>query len=142
MQVKDIMCRQTVSIAPEASVASAARLLARQNIGALPVCSADGRLRGIVTDRDIVLRCVAADESPAELAVRDVMTRRLVCAAPEDPVALAMGQMTREQVRRLPVTENGRLVGMLGLSDLTARSASAMEAAAALSGICQNVSRR
>ena len=65
MQVRDLMSSSVVSIAPGESAALAARLLARHNIGSLPVCGTDGRLRGIVTDRDIVLRCVAAEEDPA-----------------------------------------------------------------------------
>ena len=61
MQVKKVMSRRIIAVSPEESVAvAAARLLSQHNIGALPVCSRDGRLRGMVTDRDIVVRCVAA----------------------------------------------------------------------------------
>ena len=74
MQVRDLMSSSVVSIAPDESVALAARLLSRHNIGSLPVCGADGRLRGIVTDRDIVLRCVAAEENPANTPVREIMS--------------------------------------------------------------------
>ena len=61
MQVKDLMSSGVISITPEENASLAARLIARHNIGALPVCSSDGKLRGILTDRDIVLRCVAAE---------------------------------------------------------------------------------
>lgn len=66
MQVRDLMNPSVVSITPGESVALAARLLSRHNVGSLPVCGEDGHLRGIVTDRDIVTRCVAAEEDPAQ----------------------------------------------------------------------------
>ena len=75
MEVKELMNPSVVTIEPTASAALAARLISRHNVGALPVCGADRRLRGMVTDRDIVLRCVAAEEDPAQTLVRDIMTR-------------------------------------------------------------------
>ena len=66
MQVKDLMNPSVVTIEPASSAALAARLISRHNVGALPVCAGDGRLRGMVTDRDIVLRCTAAGEGPAQ----------------------------------------------------------------------------
>lgn len=64
MQVKDLMSSGVVSITPEENASLAARLLARHNVGALPVCTSEGSLRGIITDRDIVLRCIAAESPP------------------------------------------------------------------------------
>ena len=78
MLVKDVMSHRVVSVSPEESTAVAARLLARHNVGALPVCTAEGRLKGMVTDRDIVLRCVAADENPERMKVSEIMTRRVI----------------------------------------------------------------
>ena len=75
MEIKDLMNPSVVTIEPTASAALAARLLSRHNVGSLPVCGEDRRLRGMVTDRDIVLRCVAAEEDPAQTLVRDIMTR-------------------------------------------------------------------
>ena len=75
MQVKDLMNPSAVTVEPASSAALAARLLSRHNVGALPVCGGDRRLRGVVTDRDIVLRCVAAEEDPSQTPVRDIMTR-------------------------------------------------------------------
>lgn len=66
MQVKDLMEGSVVSVTPDETAAEAARLLARHNVGSLPVCGEDGGLRGVVTDRDIVLRCVAIEEDPAK----------------------------------------------------------------------------
>ena len=82
MQVRDLMNPGVVSITPGESAALAARLMSRYNIGALPVCGSDGHLRGIVTDRDVVTRCIAAEEDPAQTPVRDIMTRPSVDSLP------------------------------------------------------------
>lgn len=84
MEVKELMNPSVVTIEPTASAALAARLISRHNVGALPVCGADRRLRGMVTDRDIVLRCVAAEEDPAQTLVRDIMTRGCASVSPRD----------------------------------------------------------
>lgn len=141
MKVKDIMSGRIVSIAPEESAAVAARMLSRHNIGALPVCGKEGRLRGLVTDRDIVLRCVAADEDPTGVKVSEIMTRRVLSVGSEDTVKTAADLMAREQVRRLPVEENGKLVGMLSLADLARLPDHSTEAAEALSEISLNMKR-
>ena len=82
MEVKELMNPGVVWVEPTATAALAARLLSRHNLGALPVCAGDGRLRGMVTDRDIVLRCVAAEEDPAQTMVRDIMTRSCTAVSP------------------------------------------------------------
>ena len=141
MLVNDVMTKHVVTIAPEETVAVAARTLSRGNVGSLPVCTEDGRLRGMLTDRDIVLRSVASNEDAGQQTVREIMSRRLVTAAPEDPVGLAAQRMAREQVRRLPVTKNGKLVGMLTLRDLVRAPGLQMEAAQTLAEITDNVRR-
>ena len=131
MQVKDVRSGQPIAIAPGEPVAAAARLLAQHNIGALPVCSG-GQLRGMVTDRDIVLRCVAAGQDPGQTPVQAVMTRRLITVAPEDPLAIAAQLMAQGR----------QLVGMVSLADLAAQSACAMEAAGALAEISAGLLHR
>ena len=84
MEVRDLMNASVVSVEPTSSAALAARLISRHNVGALPVCSEDKRLRGMITDRDIVLRCVAAEEDPAQTMVRDIMTRNCATVPPGD----------------------------------------------------------
>ena len=136
MQVSELMSPHVVTVAPEDSCAVAARLLHRYNIGALPVCSKEGRLRGIVTDRDIVLRCVAADTDPRFTSVKEVMSRGLACVSPQDDARAATQKMAYEQVRRLPVVDGGgQLVGMLSLGDMAKAGSCGMEAAQALSEI-------
>ena len=111
MQVKDLMNPSVVTIEPTSSAALAARLLSRHNVGVLPVCGEDRKLRGMVTDRDIVLRCVAAEEDPAQTLVREIMTRGCATVSPQDDCRAATQLMARQQVRRLPVVEGGKLVG-------------------------------
>ena len=141
MQVRDLMSQGVVSITPGESAALAARLLSRHNVGSLPVCGEDGRLRGIVTDRDIVLRCVAAEEDPSKVPVRDIMSRTCAVVSPNDDAREASRMMAAAQVRRLPVTEEGKVVGMVSLGDLAVSQAYDMEASKALADISDNVKK-
>ena len=138
MEVKELMNPSVVTIEPTASAALAARL----TVGPLPVCGADRRLRGMVTDRDIVLRCVAAEEDPAQTLVRDIMTRGCTAVSPRDDCREATRLMSVQQVRRLPVVEDGRLVGIVSLADLARSQRFDMEAAQALGEISENIIRR
>lgn len=142
MKVQDIMTKHVIGVSPEESVEVAARTLNRYNIGALPVCTADGKLCGMVTDRDLVIRCVAAGKSPAETSVRQVMTSQVTSVKPDMDVGVAAHLMGRQQIRRLPVTENGKLCGMVTLGDMAAREDSVMDAADALTDITSNISNR
>ena len=139
MLVRDIMTQRVVRVHPEECVAVAARQLAANNIGAMPVCSNDGRLIGVVTDRDMVIRCLASGKSPEKTRVREVMTGSVVSVAPDTGVHTAATVMGHRQVRRLPVVEDGRLVGMVSLSDLANREETSYDAADALSTISGNV---
>ena len=142
MKLRDVMASPVIRIHPDESVAVAARTLERYNIGILPVCGSDGRLCGLVTDRDLVTRCVASGRSPVNTTVREVMTSKIIAAGPEMDAAQAAGIMGREQARRLPVVENGRLCGMVSLGDLSRQQESSLEAGGALSDISSPLSRR
>ena len=142
MKIRELMTPTVVRIHPEESVAVAARTLSRYNIGILPVCGSDGHLCGLVTDRDLVTRCVAAGRNPETTAVRDVMTQHMIVARPDIDSSIAAHMMGAEQIRRLPVMENGRLCGMVSLGDLANRQESIMDAGDALSAISSNLSER
>ncbi len=142
MRVRDLMSKSVVTITPEESAALAARLLSRHELGALPVCAADGTLAGIVTDRDIVTRCVAAGEEPGRVPVRDIMSPAPSVITPETPISDAARLMAQRQVRRLPVVEQGHVVGMLSLGDLARSRRTDTEAAAALSDISASLRRK
>lgn len=142
MEVRQIMSSHVITVGQDEPVAAAARLLKGFNLGALPVCDNAGRLRGVVTDRDIVLRCIALENDPQTTRVSEIMTRGVFTAAPTDTAEQVSRVMAREQVRRLPVTDGGRVVGMVSLSDLARREDLRMECADAMGRISSNVSRR
>jgi len=142
MKVREMMSVPVVRIHPEESVAVAARTLARYNIGILPVCGNDGRLCGVVTDRDLVTRCIASGRSPAVTPVREIMTTQILSARPDMDAFAAAQLMGRAQVRRLPVLENGRLCGMVSLGDLAVREETGIDAGDALGEISSGLSRR
>lgn len=139
MKIKDIMSPHPVTVSPEDSASVAARLLSKHNIGALPVCGKDGRLRGMVTDRDIVLRCVAAEEEPSGVKVSEIMTRRVISVGSEDPIYRATDLMAHEQIRRLPVESGGKIVGMVSLCDLAKLPERSAEFSDTLCEISSNV---
>ncbi len=141
MRIREVMTSPVIRIAPDESVEVAARTLAHYNIGALPVCGSDGRVCGVVTDRDIVTRCLASNRTAAT-PVREIMTGRVLSVGPDMDAALAAHLMGREQIRRLPVVENGRLCGMVSLGDLAGVEESAMDAGDALTEISANLSQR
>lgn len=142
MNLCDIMTDKVVTIGCDEPVSTAARLLKNHHVGALPVCSSDGRLRGMVTDRDIVLRCVAGACDPASTPVRDIMSRGIITAGPFDSIDKAVTLMSQDQVRRLPIVDSGKVVGIVALSDMARSCNCEMEAAEALTEISSNLRRR
>ena len=142
MKIREVMTNPVIRINPEESVAVAARTLAHYNIGVLPVCGGDGRVCGLVPDRDLVTRCEASGRTPNCTSIREVMTSNVVSAAPDMDVGVAASLMGLEQIRRLPVLENGKLCGMVSLGDLANREESSIDAGDALSEISSNLSRR
>ena len=140
MKVRDVMTKSVIRIDPGESAEVAARTFTHYNIGVLPVCTGDGSLCGVVTDRDLVTRCVALGRTPAQTTVREIMTNTVRTAQPDMEVNVAAHLMGSKQIRRLPVVEDGKLCGMLSLGDLAKRDESAMDATDALADISANLS--
>jgi CBS domain-containing protein len=115
--VKEVMTPGPTSIASDALVVEAARRLASEDVGSLPVVEGD-RLVGMVTDRDIVLQVVAKDLDPNKVPVSDVCSESPVTAEPDEALDEALERMAKERVRRLPVVSDGRLVGILAQADI------------------------
>ena len=136
MQVRNYMTGAAAVTHPDEPVVAAARLMRMRGIGALPVCEDDGTLAGMLTDRDIVVRCVSSGDAPGAVPVRSIMSR--------DPVTVEAGADIRRaaQVRRLPVTEGGKLAGILSIDDIARSGRWDMECAQALCGITANICRR
>ena len=118
--VRDVMTENPRSIVASASVVEAARLMREQHIGSLPVTE-DERLVGMITDRDITTRVVAESAVPETTSVGDVYSRDLISVEPNNDLEEALQLMARHQVRRLPVVENGRLVGIVAQADIALR---------------------
>ena len=142
MKLREIMTKQVVRINPEESVSVAARLLEHYNVGALPVCDGRGQVCGLVTDRDLVTRCIASGRNPAATPVGTVMTRDVIAARGDMDVSVAAHLMGRKQIRRLVVIENGKLCGIVSLGDLANREEISIDAGDALSEISSNLSVR
>jgi CBS domain-containing protein len=115
--VRDAMTEDPRSIGASASVVEAARLMREGHIGSLPVTE-DERLVGMITDRDITTRVVAESAVPETTSVGDVYSRDLISVEPDHDLEEALELMARHQVRRLPVVENGRLVGVVAQADI------------------------
>ncbi|TQR14063.1 CBS domain-containing protein [Psychrobacillus soli] len=114
MNVKDVMSREVVTCNPQDYVNEVADQMRTLDIGCLPVVN-DKKLVGMITDRDIVTRSVAKN---VRSKVEDVMTKSVISVSPSDTTTEASIVMARNQVRRLPVMENGLLVGFVSLADL------------------------
>jgi CBS domain-containing protein len=117
-RARDIMHAGAECVDEGETVASAARRMRDLGVGSLPICGADDRLHGIITDRDIVLKCVAEGQEPAQVKVRDLTQGELVWVDAGADVNEVLRRMEDHQVKRLPVIDNHRLVGMISESDL------------------------
>jgi CBS domain-containing protein len=115
--VRDAMTDDPRSIGPSASVVEAARLMRDEHIGSLPITDGD-TLVGMITDRDITTRVVAEAADLATKTVGDVYSQDLISVEPDKDLEEALGLMARHQVRRLPVVEEGRLVGIVAQADI------------------------
>lgn len=121
MKIKDVMTETLTCIKLSANVEKAAQLMKELDVGSLPVCNDDQTLVGMVTDRDIVLRSVAMGEDPKKLPVQDIMTVDPLFGDPEMNVDDAVRIMSDNQIRRLPIVDDGQLVGIVSLGDLATK---------------------
>jgi CBS domain-containing protein len=112
MKVRELMTGRPTTVEPDATLGAVATLMKQEDCGSIPVVQS-GRLVGIVTDRDIVIRGVAAGSDPKTQRVSEVMSADPVTIGPDDEVTAAQQVMADRQIRRLPVIEGGRLVGII-----------------------------
>lgn len=119
-RARDIMTGSLITCSPEMSVTEAARLMRDRNTGDVLVTD-DGKLHGIITDRDIAVRVTAKGLDPQDVPIRDVMSKRVVTGEPKWDVEKISKTMGKHQVRRLPIVDNGMLVGIVSLGDLALR---------------------
>jgi CBS domain-containing protein len=137
--VKDAMTRTVKSVQPSQTVVEAAALMKKEDVGSLPVVENGGRLVGMVTDRDIVVRGIAGGADIHSLRVDAIASRDCVTVRPDDDLDEALSLMGRHRVRRLPVVDEGRLAGIIAQADLAGQAKSA-EMGAALEEISKPAS--
>ena len=136
MKVEDIMTRAVHSVRPGESIAQAARSMAENDVGMLPVIDGSDLL-GIVTDRDIAVRALAAGIDPNS-PIRRIMSEDVATCSPDDDVEEALETMANEQVRRLPVCDDqDRVIGILGLADAAMRDPEPSDVTETFAEICQ-----
>jgi CBS domain-containing protein len=138
MKVREAMTPNPSFVRPNDMVQLAAQEMKLHNVGVLPVCD-DGILFGVITDRDIAVECVATGNNPLDCLVKDYMTANPITIGPEADTEEAMELMGREQVRRLCVMEDGKLIGILALGDLAVQALDAQNLARTLARISQPV---
>ena len=118
MNVQEIMTRDVQFCGPDTNLASAAKLMWDTDCGVLPVLNVEGRVLGMITDRDICMACATKNRAPSEIIVREALSGKTYRCKISDDVHAAMDIMKREQVRRLPVVdEEGVLQGLISMND-------------------------
>ncbi len=138
MKVKDIMNKPAVTVGPKDDVRSAAALMNQYDIGAVAVTDEHGGVAGIITDRDIAIRCAVSATAPADTYAEKIMSKGIISVSPENSLTEASRLMAKHKVRRLPVCDNGRLVGMISLGDISRTSDMFPQASAAFCDISRS----
>lgn len=134
-QLRSIMTSQVFTVSENQSCQEAAAIMSEHNIGAIPVVNDRGEICGMITDRDITLRATAQGQA-AQTRVSQVMTaQKIVQGTPDMDIHEAAQIMAKQQIRRLPVVENGQVVGMVALGDLAVNNQFDHDAEQALSSI-------
>jgi CBS domain-containing protein len=128
------------TVSPDDTIQAAARIMQTEDTGAVPVVR-DGRVLAVVTDRDIVVR-VVAEGGMLSKPVGDIATKDVVCATPEMSTKEASELMSEHQIRRLPVVENDRLVGIVSIGDLAVKEGKDSRIGDTLQDISEGVKER
>jgi CBS domain-containing protein len=136
MKVRDVMTSSVDWVTPDTAVVEVARLMKKDDVGSIPICQGN-RLIGMITDRDIVLKVVATGENTNNISVKDIMSTDIISVSSDQDVHEAADLMSKYQIRRLPVLENDKLVGILAIGDLAIEKIHINEAGDALSDISQ-----
>jgi CBS domain-containing protein len=134
VQVSDVMTENVITANENESITDVAKKMAQFDIGVIPVCSNDALL-GVITDRDITLRCVATGRSTDTVKAREIMSSNAISISPTQNLQDAATIMAKAQYRRLPVTDAGKVVGILSIGDMARLNGYDMETAKAFSEI-------
>jgi CBS domain-containing protein len=112
------MTKDVTVIREEETMREAAERLAKDDIGVLPICDANQQLRGVLTDRDIVVHVIARGKDPEQTRAREMEQGELITLRPDDSIQHACDLMAQHQVRRLPVVQDGKVIGMVSQADV------------------------
>ena len=138
MIIREIMTTDIASAELDTTLEEVAQMMKNEDVGAIPVVD-EAELVGIVTDRDIVIRCIAEGKDPAETTVEDVLTEDLHTIHPEADAAEAARLMAEKQIRRLPVVEDGELLGVISIGDIAVKQSDDQITGEALEEVSQGV---
>ena len=118
-QIRELMTTSPRTVSPDATAVDAARLMRDEDTGIVPIAEGDGRLVGVVTDRDIAIRVIAEGKDPTSTKVTELTSQNVVTIDPQQDLDEALRLMAQHQVRRLPVVEeDGKLCGILAQADV------------------------
>lgn len=118
MKVKDCMCKNVVFVKPDCDTEECVKLMRQNHIGCIPVCDDYKKVVGLITDRDILLRTIGCGKEIKNIPISEIMTCNINCCTPETDICDAEKTMSNNQIRRIPVMENNKIVGILTLGDL------------------------
>lgn len=137
MKVKDCMSSGIVSVSPTETITNVAKQMQQNHIGCITVCDNNNKLVGLITDRDLILRCIASGKNCEDVPVSDIMTTNIYSVSPDDTVDKATTYMSQYQIRRLPVVQDGALMGMLTIADISVNpDVSTNKVGEMMEGIC------
>lgn len=119
MKVNECMCHDVLWVNPNTTICECANLMAKYKIGCVPVCNNEQNVVGMITDRDILLRSVCCDKNTKTTPVSEIMTTDVCCCDLNEQLSKAEQLMSENQIRRLPVIENNKIVGMLSIGDIS-----------------------
>ncbi|KJS83098.1 MAG: hypothetical protein JM58_13305 [Peptococcaceae bacterium BICA1-8] len=137
MKLREIMTKDVSAVSPQDPIIEAAKIMQKRNVGCIPVCDNNKQVKGILTDRDIVIRVVAEARDPKQLDVNAVMSTGLTLGRPEMDAEEAAKIMAEHQIRRLPIVENNKLSGIVSIGDLATNNIFVDEAGQAIQDISQ-----
>ncbi len=141
MQIREIMTPDVITAELNSTLEEIATIMRHEDIGAVPIVD-DDELVGIVTDRDIVLRCVAEGCDPGESTAEDILTEGPITISPDNDVEHAADLMSTHKIRRLPVVHNGHLQGMVSLGDIAVKQPNTRISGSVLEEVSSGVKHR
>ena len=130
LKVKDLMTKKIEYVMPDCELREVAEIMKDKDIGIVPVCDEEKKLLGVITDRDIVIRNIARNKG--DMKAEEIMTRRITTATPSDNIYEVSKKMAKHKVRRIPIVENNKLVGIISIADIIIEKEFALEIAEAM----------